>query len=269
MAIEVINRVENKYLISTDTCHHLLKTLETRLVPDAYNRDRAFYTIANIYYDTEDSHLIRTSLSKPNYKEKLRLRAYGVPAAADTVYLEIKKKCGGVVNKRRISLPLPSAYSFVQNHCIPPANTNQQIAEELAYALKRYAPLPAAYIAYERRAFSGENGLRITIDTNIRTRRCDLALEKGDYGDPLLASDTWLMETKINGALPLWVARLFSEHGVYPTSFSKYGTEYRKFLNLSQGGEVNCLRQSLTQVSSPAALLQLPSHGKVQLSPCS
>lgn len=42
---------------------------------DAYGA----YTICNIYYDTGDWRLIRKSLEKTVYKEKLRIRSYGVP----------------------------------------------------------------------------------------------------------------------------------------------------------------------------------------------
>jgi len=52
---------------------------------------------------TQDNQLIRHSVSKPRYKEKLRLRSYGVPSLDAKVYLEIKKKVNGLVNKRRRS----------------------------------------------------------------------------------------------------------------------------------------------------------------------
>ena len=38
------------------------------------------------------------------------------------------------------------------------------------------------------------------------------------------------MEIKIPGAAPLWLARLLSENGVFPTSFSKYGAYYKQFV---------------------------------------
>ena len=79
MAIEVFNRHESKFLID----RAIYKELEHRLLQymdlDEYNKDHESYTISNIYFDTEENHLIRNSISKPKYKEKLRLRAYGVP----------------------------------------------------------------------------------------------------------------------------------------------------------------------------------------------
>ena len=59
---------------------------------DKYNKNGQFYSISNIYYDTDDNRLIRSSIEKPVYKEKLRMRSYGTPNAHDKVFLEIKKK---------------------------------------------------------------------------------------------------------------------------------------------------------------------------------
>ena len=67
---------------------------------DAYGA----YTICNIYYDTGDWRLIRKSLEKPVYKEKLRVRSYGVPMGDDKVFVELKKKYDGVVYKRRVAM---------------------------------------------------------------------------------------------------------------------------------------------------------------------
>jgi hypothetical protein len=257
MAINVMNRVEKKYTIDTYTYHRLLTTIEAHTKLDEYNKKTDYYyTISNLYYDTYDSDLIRLSLSKPEYKETIRLRAYGVPGENDKVFLEVKKKYLGVVNKRRVALKLNDAYEFLETQSLPTGIEETQIIKELKFALKRYDPRPKAYIAYDRRAYFGENGLRITFDTNIRTRRWDLRLEDGDFGESLLGGDTWLMEIKAGASLPLWLAALLSECGVYSHSFSKYGTEYTKYL--AKGSEEKCLNPYF-QRRTPA---QAPSPGK-------
>ena len=243
MAIHVMSRVEKKYKINTHTYHQIIEAIAPHTTLDAYNEKTDFYTVSNIYYDTPDSDLIRLSLSKPEYKEKIRLRTYGVPNENDKVYLEIKKKYRKMVNKRRASFSLQDAYAFMQTKT-PPINVHQtQIVNELAFALDRYNPVPKVYLSYDRRAYFGENGLRITFDTNIRTRRHDLRLELGDYGTPLLGGDTWLMEIKAESAFPMWLTRLLAQHNVFPNSFSKYGTEYKQFL--AKGREDECLTPSL------------------------
>lgn len=234
MAIEVFNRHENKYLMDHETYLIFYDALLAYMEKDEYNKNE-FYSISNLYFDTEHDTMIRTSLMKPKYKEKLRLRAYGVPNEDAKVYLEIKKKFNGLVNKRRTALKLHEAYEFVRSKRAPELKSymNAQVVGEIGYILELYKDLrPKLYLSYDRKAlFSKESrDLRITFDTNIRCRRHDLKLEQGDYGEQLLEPGQWLMEVKAEKTVPTWLAKLLSEHGLYRTSFSKYGNEYKKMV---------------------------------------
>lgn len=232
MAIEVFNRYEHKYMLDEETFLKVLKVMDYHMVIDPHNTSHKPYTIANIYFDTPDDYLIRTSLSKPEYKEKLRLRAYGVPTIDTRVYLEIKKKFKGIVNKRRTTLTLSEAYGFIASGKPPDVKKymNTQVISEIEYFLKLYDLSPKLYLAYDRIAyFERDNSdLRISFDSNIRTRRCDLALEAGDYGEALLPAGTYLMEIKTSLAKPLWLCSMLSELDIRRKSFSKYGTEFKK-----------------------------------------
>ncbi|MDR3296419.1 MAG: polyphosphate polymerase domain-containing protein [Clostridiales Family XIII bacterium] len=238
MAIEIFNRYEKKYIVSGKIIPQIQAALSEHMELDEYNKRRETYTIANLYYDTEDSHLIRTSLAKPKYKEKLRLRAYGVPGGGSKVYAEIKKKVNGLVNKRRSAMTLDEAYSFLQSGEAPKLRPamNRQVVGEIEYFLRTHDLSPSVCLSYDRRAYFGigQHDLRVSFDTNIRTRRYDLRLEAGIYGEPLLDEDLWLMEIKVARSIPLWLCRLLSEHGIYPASFSKYGTEYKQRLACAQ-----------------------------------
>ena len=254
MAIEVFNRYENKYLIDDTTCNRIQEKLFNYMEADRHSKQRGFYTISNIYFDTWDSSMIRNSLAKPKYKEKLRLRAYGVPKLDTKVYLEIKKKFNGLVNKRRTTLRLNEAYDFAINGIKPEFKDymNKQVINEIEYVLKLYHPKPKVYLAYDRKALFDKTNhdLRITFDTNIRTRRYDLRLEDGDYGEALIESGLWLMEVKAEKSIPLWLSKVLSEYKVYHSSFSKYGKEYQKILlnNKQPKGEKEaCLNQFLPQ----------------------
>lgn len=235
MSIEVFNRYEKKYMIDDDTYRMLLEELPKHMKGDKYNKDKEFYTICNIYYDTPSDELIRRSLDKPIYKEKLRLRSYGVPNPDTNVFLEIKKKYNGLVNKRRTTLRLEDAYRFVEtgNPPIDDAGYNQQVINEIKYFLHVYRELSQkVYIAYDRKAFFGVNepDLRVTFDTNIRTRRENVKLEAGDYGDGILEAGKWLMEIKSINSMPLWLTEILNENEIKGKSFSKYGTEYTNTL---------------------------------------
>jgi hypothetical protein len=234
MAIEVFNRNECKFLIDKAVYDNIQDRLLEYMELDEYNKDNKLYTISNIYYDTSDNYLIRKSLSKPAYKEKLRLRAYGVPRENEKVFLEIKKKVCGLVNKRRTKLRLNEAYNFVSTGQEPELKSymNRQVINEIEYMLRIYNLEPKLYLAYDRQALFGidSRDLRITFDTNVRTRRYDLRLEAGDYGEQLLEDGKWLMEVKAEKNIPLWLSRMLSENKIFKTSFSKYGAEYQKML---------------------------------------
>ncbi len=231
MSIEVFNRYEHKYILKSDAYLKLIEILDSKMNLDDHNKNHNCYTIANIYYDTKDDYLIRHSLGKPSYKEKLRLRAYGVPQMDSMVFLEIKKKFNGVVNKRRTNLKLAEAYEFINEHKKPAYKSymNKQVLNELEYFLQIYHLMPKVYLAYDRIAYfeNGNDDLRISFDTNIRSRRYDLALEMGDHGRPLLKNDIYIMEIKTSVTKPLWLSHLLCELDIKRSSFSKYGTEYK------------------------------------------
>ena len=233
MAIEVFNRYELKYLLNQEQYEKLRNVIGNYMDCDFYNKNGKTYSICNIYLDTENDDLIRRSLESPVYKEKLRLRSYGKVSLSDTVYLEIKKKYRGIVNKRRTSFTLQEAYNYIQNGVLPVnEKTNWQVMNEIVYMQNRYHTVPKAFISYDRFAFfeKEDSDFRLTLDTNIQTRRTDVRLDHDVYGEQLLPEGVWLMEAKAYKAFPLWFSHFLSENKIYKTSFSKYGKEYTKFV---------------------------------------
>lgn len=224
MAQAVFNRYEKKYLMPETVYRELRQHLSSYMQEDTYG----LHTICNIYYDTPDFCLIRRSIEKPQYKEKLRLRSYGIPGMESMVFLEIKKKYKKVVNKRRIQLTLQEAYDYVE-HGIHPA-ADSQILREIDFFLKRYPLERGIYLAYDRIALLGreDKEFRVTFDQNIRSRHQFMGLENGDFGEPLLPKGYYLMESKVMGATPLWFTEILSDLCIYPVSFSKYGNIYKK-----------------------------------------
>lgn len=221
MAQLVFARTEKKYLVDETTFNTLMQALALYTEKDIHDR----YTIANVYYDSPSFDLIRRSIEKPLYKEKFRVRSYGVPKSEDTVFVEIKKKFDGVVYKRRETMSCEEAVVFTEQG-IPPRRT--QIMEELAYCLKLHKLLPQIYLAYDRTALYGKDDplLRITFDDNVRYRFDALDLTVGDRGVQYPLDGCRIMEIKVNGAMPLWLTQILSELRIYPCSFSKYGRIY-------------------------------------------
>lgn len=230
----VFRRYEKKYMLSSAQYRAFAQVLSGYMEPDSYGRT----TICSLYFDTCDYSLIRASIEKPPYKEKLRIRSYGVPGQADDVFLELKKKYKGVVYKRRAAMPYAQARRFLSE----PSTGGGQVLEEVRWFLNWYHPVPRALIAYERVAWQSRNGseLRVTFDQNIRCRETELELSLGTYGEQILEQGDYLMEVKAPGAVPLWMSRALSELEIFPTSFSKYGTYYKQILLQEERGGVFC-----------------------------
>ena len=231
MAITTFVRKEKKYLISESQKEELLKVLPQYMDFDKFCVNGNKYTVNNIYFDTETFNVIRHSLSKPKYKEKLRLRSYVSEAKDDDlVFLEVKKKFNGIVNKRRVLLPLKDIEKYLNEGVRPIDITahQSQIFDEIDYILKSEKVFPAVYLSYIRVAMfaKDDSSVRLTIDDDIITRTKDLTLRGKRYGDTLLPEGYYLMEIKVNGAFPLWLANILTTLKIYPTSFSKYGTFY-------------------------------------------
>ena len=227
----VFKRKEIKYLLSSEERNALLPILEAHMEPDAF----AHSSISNLYYDTPDFRMVRRSLEKPIYKEKLRLRSYGTPENTSTVFPEIKKKAMGIVYKRRISLPYQEAVSFLSGQQIASTEmcdgTTRQILHELDWMLASYENLsPRVFLSYERDSYKGisDPSLRLTLDQDILFRTDRLDLREGAFGEAILLPDQTLMEVKISNAAPLWLAQALSEVGIFPVSFSKYGRAYER-----------------------------------------
>lgn len=223
----VFRRYELKYLLTEAQKRAVLRAMEPHMALDPYGRS----TIRNIYFDTDDYRLIRRSLEKPAYKEKLRLRSYSQVGPEDSVFVELKKKYRGVVYKRRITLPEREAMAWLAGEAR--CRECSQIAAEVDYFLEYYRPLgPKVFLSYEREAYyaGDEPDFRVTFDEHILCRREDLSLESEACGRPILPEGTTLMELKCAGGIPLWMAHALSGAGIYQTSFSKYGAAYRSMI---------------------------------------
>ncbi len=243
------NRVEKKYILSQDQYDKIKLCFSTYMKKDTYTYKNKFYTISNIYYDTDDNMLIKKSVSKPKFKVKLRLRAYGEINENTLAFLELKKKINGYVNKRRTKITVKDAIELVEKHKLPDFKDyhNFQVIKEIVYFLGQYDLKPSVVISYDREAYfcKANNDLRITFDKNIQTRRFNINLTDGVYGKQLLENGYYVMEIKTNQNMPLWLIEILNNYKIFPTSFSKYGTEFYNYLNELERGNKECLNPYL------------------------
>lgn len=227
----IFRRIEKKYILTQEQYLSFRKVLSDFTIEDDYGNT----PILNIYYDRPDFYLIHKSMEKPMYKEKLRLRCYGIPGKNSSSFVEIKKKCENIVYKRRVCMPYEAALTYLNNPGYPQKrlphshNTNEQILREIDFMKLRYTPLlPKMTICYDRIALMGidDPNLRITFDKNIRWRSDHLDLRNGNSGTYILPPDYYLMEIKIVNSIPLTLSRILSRYSIFSTSFSKYGYGY-------------------------------------------
>lgn len=222
----VFKRYEYKYLMTRRQRDIFFAAMEPYMALDEYGHS----SIRNIYFDTPDFRLIRRSMEKPVYKEKLRVRSYDRAGGGDKVFVELKKKYKSVVYKRRLALPQTEAVACLKGTRVMP---DTQIGNEIAYTLDFYHNLgPAVFLSYEREAFFAKNGgdFRVTFDENIQYRQEELTLDSEAWGIQILRPNQVLMELKTSGGIPLWMVRALSEQKIFQTSYSKYGAAYQNIL---------------------------------------
>lgn len=227
MSANVFLRHELKYLLDAEKKRRVMELLPLHMSLDKYGKSE----IRSIYFDTDDYLLVRRSIQKPVFKEKLRIRSYGEATKDREVFVELKRKYNSVVYKRRTKMTEAEALLWLTegNGC----PIESQISHEIDYFLTMYERLsPKVFLSYEREAYYDKDGsdLRITFDDNILARCEELTLEGKAYGTPLLDEGKTLMEIKCSGGMPLWLVHLLSEAGIFKTSYSKYGVAYKKII---------------------------------------
>lgn len=218
MAQMVFKRHEIKYRMGEKQRERLEEVMARHMAPDSHGPS----TVRNIYYDTPSHLLARRSAEHPYYKEKLRIRSYVAAGQGDPVFLELKKKCDGIVYKRRCTLPLGEAHELLMGQRSP----RTQIEREIAFSASRYEGLrPAMLVAYDREAFYArdDHEFRMTFDRAVRCRWDDVTLAGSTDGVLLTPSEDSLLEVKCAHGMPLWLADFLAEEGIYKKRFSKYG----------------------------------------------
>ena len=219
-------RKEKKYLLSGDQYEDLFSAIGNRLQEDEYSRT----AVLSLYYDNSSCDLLGRSADGPVYKEKFRIRSYGVPDDTSKVFAEIKKKYDGIVYKRRVQGTYGEILDLLDGKMMP--DNDIQIQKEIIWMADRYGLAPAAFIGYDRTAYTSpaDPGFRLTVDSDIRYRLTDLDLRKGDHGDLLREPGFRIMEIKTAGSMPLWLTAILSEKKIYSGSFSKIGTCYKEII---------------------------------------
>ena len=218
----IIDRYEQKYLLSKKEYNSLIKYIDDYLVKDKYFME----TIYNVYFDNDDYELINRSIEKPIYKEKVRMRSYYKTDNDTNIFLEIKKKYEDNSNKRRVIISYKEYLDYI-NKCVIP-KCDKQIMNEIDYCFKKYNLKPKIKLVYDRLAYKlkDDDSFRITFDTNVRYNLNNFDFNNDE--NTMFMNDGYIMEIKTFNGIPLWLNKVLSKLNIYPTSYSKVDKIYER-----------------------------------------
>lgn len=229
---KTFDRVEKKYLLTQKEKKKILKLAGDELKKTEYHKSEIF----NIYFDTDNFDLTIKSIDNPNFKEKLRARAYG---GYDKVFMEIKTKLkekGVKVGHKRRFLITHADYRKLANRestAVISAKekietkNDVQIAKEVDYLINTLDLKPKILVYYNRESYQGDKNLRITFDENLSFRDENLGFKRNVKDKHYFNSEkNIIMEIKAHGGMPLWLVKILSENKIFPERFSKIGKIY-------------------------------------------
>lgn len=214
---------------------NMLKDLEPYTLKDNNGDSDGWYTISSIYFDNEQKQCYYETINSAEFRQKLRLRVYNKCTLDSTSFFEIKLKINGLVRKRRIKMKLSDAMDFIDD-CINKREinydevkcSNKQILREIVNFIESKKLVPVNVVSYERLALyaKDDESLRITFDTNVRTRGDNLDLTAGTYGNLTSGEGIAILELKTSKNLPVWLVQILGRYGYRNQTFSKYCSHY-------------------------------------------
>lgn len=228
-------RLEYKYLVPTALLEPIRAALRPHVYPDPLGgRDKpGEYTVRSIYYDTLAFDCYHTKLAGLKVRNKFRIRGYNTPGLDPVVYLEIKKRNSGFIDKHRAPVlrrDLKSLLSsrdieryVIASAAMPAAHRD---AERFLYHYVRFALHPAVLVVYDREAVMArlDPSLRITYDTGLRRTLApslDDLYDDGRLGPAM--HKTFIFELKFfRCALPGWIRAVIAKFALPRMALSKY-----------------------------------------------
>lgn len=233
MRIKYFNRYELKYILNQSQCQPIIDDLATYMEPDRAGDQHGRYHICSLYYDTEDYRAYWDKIDGHRYRRKVRIRIYGdhLQSAADNCFVEIKQRLNQTLQKRRVILPYSTAVALC-GHGEPvtvDSESDQAIIDEVLYLQGALQLQPTCIVSYDRLAFDGsayDVGLRVTFDTNLKSRTHELSLLSEGRAEShyFLPPNRCIMEVKVNYRVPYWLTEMIGKYRCTLYRISKYCT---------------------------------------------
>jgi SPX domain protein involved in polyphosphate accumulation len=226
-----LDRFEMKFVITRAQRDKLMPHLLPHLRADENAGDGAFYPIVSLYYDNQERDCYWEKIRGQKSRRKLRVRVYGSSDGSlpPTCFVEVKHKCDGRGVKRRARMPLEAALRVAagKNIDAPLKAADRALVQEIHTLVHQRGFEPCCCMRYDRQAFADrdpESDLRITFDTGIayRTENLTPVPDDRNFSQYLIGEGDSVMEVKVTGSIPYWLARMIAEHGCILQSHSKY-----------------------------------------------
>jgi SPX domain protein involved in polyphosphate accumulation len=247
--IRSFNRFELKYLVTAENARTIERDLALHLLPDSHGDGAGDYRIASLYFDSPDRRCYWEKVEGIRFRRKLRLRRYVQEenfGDESSVFVEIKQRVDRVTQKRRLVLPYGTARSLIAGGDSEPltlaapsgrhahgkegqesgiTSSDETLMEEIVVFSQEYRLEPACVVSYRRRAFVGgklDPGLRVTFDSDLRSRTADPDLGSASAGQAVLTPGAVVMEIKANDRVPRWLTELIAARNLRLVRISKY-----------------------------------------------
>lgn len=216
------SRLEWKFRLSPAQVDAVRADVAAWCAPDGHAAPGESYVIDTVYLDGPGLAAYRAARDNAAVRHKLRVRRYG--PAGDAIYLEVKRKAHGVVDKLRARVP---ACDLSRRVPCPPADATHAEQQFSALACAT-AAAPVCWIRYRREAWTGlwDPYARVTFDTALVAHpHSDWSVE-GDVSRAVpfgeLPGGGALLELKCEARPPAWMLHLVRRHGLSRVGFSKY-----------------------------------------------
>ncbi len=229
-AVRTFNRYELKYVVRTSRIPTIRAAVAGRLDPDVHAVDGR-YVLTSLYYDSPDLACFWSKIDGESHRRKVRIRHYerrdrlGID---DPVYIEIKQRRNRTTQKRRVKLAYVQANQLCSGQRMSlPDERDQGVADEVLDMARRYELRPTAITSYQREAWEGswmDRGVRVTFDTDLRSRTSQLDLAARVPGVPLMPPGLAVVEIKVNDRIPRWLVRVVAQLDLQVQTLSKYCT---------------------------------------------
>jgi hypothetical protein len=227
-------RLEYKYLVSMTQLDQLRRMIlpHVELDPYAARRPEKEYTVRSVYLDTNDLAFYHEKLAGLRERKKLRIRGYNEYCPTAPVFLEIKRKKGQAILKRRSILSFQNLLPLLETSDVETyvsalggCEEARDNARRFLFHFHKQALRPTLNVIYEREAFLSrfDPKLRITFDKNLRFQN-NVTLDSVFQETQALYAlpNRFIFEIKTNSGIPLWLQLVLSRLTLQQDALSKY-----------------------------------------------